>query len=204
MEKQHTTLYKYSLLIFTAGVIFLTFWVNFRYHLFLKEQIRLFVLSSDYLYSFFTKPAFLANLTGEFLTQFYYLQGGGPFLISICFLLFATLANKTIQTFSTLKNQSFYWAYGLAIAEAIMHYHLDYNISNTFAIIIGMGIYLCLHQITNSKIHQILLPLYLIISYWAIGGVVFIVFSLILLNNIKHQHLNYFLIALSSQFIHSV
>lgn len=78
-----------SLLI--AGLLAVTSFLYFQfiqpYALFFKEQIRLFLYTSEYFLSYLNKPGTLSCFLGDFLTQFLYLRGGGALVVSLLFLL---------------------------------------------------------------------------------------------------------------------
>ena len=51
----------------------------YHYHFFYQEQNQLFLLTKDYVSSYLSDgPGWLACLTGDFLTQFYYYLFLGP------------------------------------------------------------------------------------------------------------------------------
>ena len=66
-----------------AIAIFAFFFWMYPYHLFHKEQMMLFLYSGEFLRGYFQEEAWLACLTGDFLTQFFYYIGGGPFILSV-------------------------------------------------------------------------------------------------------------------------
>ena len=47
--------------------------------------MMLFLYSGEFLRGYFQEEAWLACLTGDFLTQFFYYIGGGPFILSVVF-----------------------------------------------------------------------------------------------------------------------
>jgi len=68
-----------------ACIVFFLFY--YPYHLFFKEQMQLFLFTSDYSLSYLYKPAALSCYLGDFFTQFFYLRGGGPVVISLTLCL---------------------------------------------------------------------------------------------------------------------
>ena len=63
-----------------ALALFLFFFRILPYHLFHREQTQLFLLATEPLAGYLRHPAALARLSGDFLTQFFYYEGGGPAL----------------------------------------------------------------------------------------------------------------------------
>ena len=82
-----------------AIAIFAFFFWMYPYHLFHKEQMMLFLYSGEFLRGYFQEEAWLACLTGDFLTQFFYYIGGGPFILSVVLTLFALLTYRTFRQF---------------------------------------------------------------------------------------------------------
>ena len=65
-----------------AGAAFIVLWAVLQilcpYHLAFKEQADYFLLDRTFVLSFLMKPAFLSELAGGWLTQFYMLVGFAP------------------------------------------------------------------------------------------------------------------------------
>jgi hypothetical protein len=75
-------------IILLWGVIaFLFFHIGYKHHLFYQEQNQLFLLSWEYVKSYYTGFGWLARLTGDFLTQFYYYLLAGPAILTVFLLL---------------------------------------------------------------------------------------------------------------------
>jgi len=55
-----------------ALVCYVFFQTTYAYHFFYQEQNQLFLLSWTYCADYLRRPAWLASLVGDFLTQFYY------------------------------------------------------------------------------------------------------------------------------------
>ena len=72
-----------ALLILWGMGCYVFFHANFHYHFFHQEQNQLFLLSWDYIQTYFNKPAWLACLAGDFLTQFYYYLYAGPAILAV-------------------------------------------------------------------------------------------------------------------------
>lgn len=62
----------------------------YRYHFFYQEQNQLFLSTSDWLATYFDKPAWLACMLGDWLTQFYYYLFAGPAILAAALLLVGT------------------------------------------------------------------------------------------------------------------
>lgn len=65
-----------------AGIFFVVCFAFFQWiypnHLFFKEQMRIFLYTTDYFISFWDEPAWLSCYVGNFLIQFFHLTVIGP------------------------------------------------------------------------------------------------------------------------------
>ena len=59
----------------------------YRYHFFYQEQNQLFLSTPHWLATYFDKPAWLACMLGDWLTQFYYYLYAGPAILAAALLL---------------------------------------------------------------------------------------------------------------------
>ena len=95
---------KYSWLSYLVVVCFaLQIWAffqfNYSYTFYYKEQNQLFLLTSDYVMSYFSRPAWAACLVGDFLTQlFFYMYAGA----AVFALLVLALGASTCFTMKKL------------------------------------------------------------------------------------------------------
>lgn len=79
------------------GVLFAYFSACYQNHFYWQEQNQLFLLSADWLATYFEKPAWLACMTGDFLTQFYYYTYAGPALLAFLLVLTACAAYASLR-----------------------------------------------------------------------------------------------------------
>lgn len=84
-------------LVAIAGAVFAFFQWAYPYHLFHKEQNLLFLWTRGEVLNYLEGPAWLANLTGDFLTQFYYYIGGGPLIMALSLTALSGLAERATQ-----------------------------------------------------------------------------------------------------------
>ncbi|MBS2098298.1 DUF6057 family protein [Carboxylicivirga linearis] len=176
-----------SLFLVPGLLIFLFYLFAFPYHLFLKEQIRLFVFSPDYLLSYLNKPASLAVFIGDFLTQFFYLKGAGSLLITTFFYIHWWLFYKVLKEFFSKNYLLLVIAFVPALIEVLMHYHIDYSLANSASITIGCLLYVATTSIKKETIKHFIVPFIIIIGYWAIGGMVVFYIFLTLIRSIRIQ-----------------
>lgn len=80
-----------------ALALFLFFFRILPYHLFHREQTQLFLLATEPLAGYLRHPAALARLSGDFLTQFFYYEGGGPAIMAVVLLLWGNDIGSQLQ-----------------------------------------------------------------------------------------------------------
>ncbi|MGA1976374.1 MAG: DUF6057 family protein [Bacteroidales bacterium] len=122
-------------LLFLGCLIFFSFF--YRYHLLFTEQLQIFLLTFSHFISYLSKPAFLARYAGDFLTQFYYINGLGAVIITISLSalwltvrdLLRKAAGREVHFILPLVPSAFCW---IALCR------LDYPLSNIIAIIISV------------------------------------------------------------------
>lgn len=116
--------------------VFFQFW--YHYHFFYQEQNQLFLWSTDYLVTYLEKPGWLACMTGDFLTQFYYYLYAGPAILTLTLLLLGHNIRCAIQ-YTDIKSR---WApylvsFLIMTICAALSLHYNYRLSNIFALIGG-------------------------------------------------------------------
>lgn len=149
--------------------LFLFFFRMLPYHLFHREQTQLFVFAAEPLTEYLRHPAALARLTGDFLTQFFYYEGGGPAVMTIVLLLWG------IVVFRLLLPYIGRWAWLpaiLAVAwETGRQCGLSHPLSGTIALTgIGGILWLCRCCLRRSMRWGVPLSAFLLAAgYWLFG-----------------------------------
>lgn len=169
-----------------VGISFLFFQFFYPYHLFFKEQILLFLFSSDYFLSYFNKPAWLAGYTGDFLTQLFYLRGGGATVLSLLFLLEWMIGSIVIKRiFSTTKASV--WALLPVIADWILHLEILHSVSVSIGFILVLLLFLIYTLISNRWLSIVSVPIVIFTGYWLAGMTILILPVLIVARDYKHE-----------------
>ncbi|GHT14175.1 hypothetical protein FACS189426_20130 [Bacteroidia bacterium] len=165
------------------------------YHLYFKEQIQLFIFSFGYFLSYFGKPGGLACLSGDFLTQFLYLKGGGAVVISLLLLVKWLLVSKTLNLLGT-KTLTPLLALFPVIAEWIFFSEISFSIAMSMAFLFPLlffRLYTCIRNSVFSIISGILL---VPILYFLAGSAMLLFPALVLIYDINNgkKQLLYWLI----------
>lgn len=163
-EKKHTWIVPVSL----AGLSFLFFQFFYPYHLFFKEQIQLFLYTADYFQAYFNKPAWLASYTGDFLTQFLYLRGGGPAVISLILVIEWWISSKVIRQIS-FTTKATLWALIPVGMDWILHLGILHGISVSMGYIAVLVLFLIYSKISNRWLSLAAGLVIIPIAYWIAG-----------------------------------
>ena len=156
-----------------VGISFIFFQFFYPYHLFFKEQMQLFLYTSDYFLSYFNKPAWLARYIGDFLTQFFYLRGGGATVLAIIFLLEWILCLTVIKRVTNTVKASL-WALIPAGIDFVLHSGLLYNLSFSVGFILMLCLFLIYTPLSNRWLSFIAGLGITLIGYRMIGSLIFI------------------------------
>lgn len=141
-----------GLVCLVAIAWFIFFYTLYPYHQLHKEQTTLFLLSADALSAYAGKPALLARLAGDFLTQFYYFAPGAPLLLALTATLTGWLSYLTLRPWLPLGP-------ALGIALLVMNWEmlrasgLAYPLSSSLSLVGSLGLFLLYRAVENRKIH---------------------------------------------------
>ncbi len=148
---------------------FLFFQLFYAYHLFFKEQIQLFLYTSDYFLAYFNKPAWLASYTGDYLTQFFYLRGGGAVVLSLLFCLEWLRGSFVIKRISATKKATIWGLFPVGI-DWILHCDLLHRVSVSVGFIAVLILFLIYVTISNRWLSIAAGLIMAFIGYWLVGS----------------------------------
>lgn len=132
----------YILVLLWAIVCFTFFQGWYHYHFFYQEQNQLFLMSSDYLLTYFQRPAWLACMLGDFLTQFYYYLYAGPVILTLALLVTGDLTRRALKAADIQSRWlTFGGAFAIMTIEALFSLHYAYRLSSIFAFAGGAGLF---------------------------------------------------------------
>jgi hypothetical protein len=162
----------------------------YPYHLFIKEQLQLFLFTSEYFISYLSKPASLASYLGDFFTQFFYLRWGGAIVLALLLCVEWLLIVCLLRKLGAEKNVLLY-AFFPIIGEWVLHCGLGYSVSSTITVILCIIIFLLYATIKKRFIAFLVAILLQPILYALLGSGLF-TFNLLLLltDSIRKEKLN--------------
>lgn len=169
----------YGIIAIWAIVCFIFFSGFYPYHFFYQEQDQLFLWSTDYLSTYFSKPAWLACMAGDFFTQFYYYLYAGPIILTGALLTIGDLTRRDLEKIG-LKKLAFPLAIILMTIEAIFCFQAGYRLSSLIALAGGLFIYFISPR---TKYSPFLILVDIILTFWLFGYGVFALAILALVNS---------------------
>ena len=131
---KHTLIYQ-SLGLIAVGIVCMAFfrWA-YPYHLIHREQMLLFTYTAEQLMDYFTQPAPLSCLVGDFLTQYFYHVGIGAAIVSVVLVLLG------IWMFLILHRWMAGWlawvaAVGAMVGEGLRFCDINYPLSGSISLV---------------------------------------------------------------------
>jgi hypothetical protein len=120
-----------------AVCCFTFFQLALPYHLFFKEEMQLFLLTGEHLLSYAGKPAWLACYVGDFLTQFFYLRGGGALTLTLALCAEYTLWAQVLRQLGCRRYAAVAALLPVA-ADGFMHCGLYYGLPASVSVILAL------------------------------------------------------------------
>ena len=154
------------------------------YHVCFKEQILLFVFRSSYILSYFSKPAAVACLGGDFLTQFFYFKTGGAVVITLLLVVEWGLVRLTLKRFAAGK-----WHVAALLpvmVEWVAFPHFSFAVSLSVSFILALATFLFYTKL-NRKIAFITGLVLIPFLYMIAGASVFLFVFLVTLYERKRK-----------------
>ena len=202
-EKQRTGGYGYVDMIKLIAILLplAGFFFYFRYaapyHIGFKEQMQMFVFSSSYIMSYFSKPAVLACLGGDFMTQFFFFKTGGAAVVTLSLatvwlLIYLTLKRFPAVTCHSKSPKATLYAVSLlpVIVEmmAIPGYYFTIALSVSF--IIALSAFLIYTKIRGMP--AVITGILMIPALYMIAGAsVFLFVFLAIFYDMQHKRLRF-------------
>ena len=134
--------HEFIIILIWGGICFAFFQALYSHHLFYQEQNQLFLLSDDYLATYFNKPAWLACMAGDFLTQFYYYLYAGPAILTLVLLTLGDLSRRGLQQAGVNRHFAFITAILVITIEAVFCLSVSYRLSSVLALCGGVIVFM--------------------------------------------------------------
>lgn len=148
-------------------VCFAFFAFCYPHHLFYQEQNQLFLLSSSYLLTYLSKPAWMACLVGDFLTQLYYYLYVGPLLVTLVLLTLGDVLRRGLEKAGVRQPWAFIVAVVCITIEAFSAMQLGGKLSEIVALTGGATLFWL--SCYGKRYARYLTPVLLIATFWLFG-----------------------------------
>lgn len=143
------------------------------YQIGFKEQISIFLPQAEYLVRYLSKPAFLAEIIGDFLTMFYFSNVMGA-VISVILLIFLWFGwDRSLKRIGAGEESKLLALLPVAV-ESVFIVSLNYPVSATVGYIVVVWAFVLLSKIKNGLVFNILFGLAVPILYYVAGGYVLV------------------------------
>ncbi len=166
-----------------AGIFFVVCFAFFQWfypnHLFIKEQMRIFLYTIDYFISFWDEPAWLSCYVGNFLIQFFHLTVIGPLIVTCVLLLLWYFSMRVLRKFGGGNMVSVYALFPVALEWGLIC-RLSYSIASTLSFIFVLWFFLGYIRIKNKQLSVWVAFILLPIIYSMVGSRL-LVFSLMVI-----------------------
>ena len=119
----------HTIILMWAVAAYVFFQSSYSYTFFYKEQNQLFLLSSEHVSGYLSRQAWLSNLTGDFLTQFYYYLYAGPVIYAFLILLTGIISYLALRRLGLPRFVSCLIASAAEVLLTIFNFDPDYKTS---------------------------------------------------------------------------
>lgn len=140
------------------------------YTLYTKEQLVLFVADWTAISDYFMRPALLASIVGDYLTQFYLLIGGASTILTLFVLLLWWGMRTVLRRFGVQPLNATAWAMLPVATEVALNGYVEYPLSMTIAVVVVVWILAAWTKLREGALKYITAALLVVLSYWLVGA----------------------------------
>ena len=177
-----------------AIACYVFFQTAYAYHFFYQEQNQLFLLSWTYCADYLRRPAWLASLAGDFLTQFYYYRYAGAAILTASLLVLGDLTRRSLQRIG-LRRGAFAIAIVLMTLFALFSLRHSYRLASVIAADGGCALawlaMLLLPRLPSTRAGRALMGFLLLcasaLAFWMFGNGNFLFLLLLIIYSVVHH-----------------
>ena len=138
----------YIAVLITALAIWSFFQFAYEYSFYYKEQNQLFLMSADYLATYFDRKAWAANMAGDFLTQLYYYTYAGAAILTTIITITGLMLTCLLRKIGVKRSLAFVGGIAMMILAAALNFDVEYRLGQFLSI---TGILLTLIILATPK-----------------------------------------------------
>lgn len=178
-----------------AIACYVFFQTTYAYHFFYQEQDQLFLLSWTYCADYLRRPAWLASLVGDFLTQFYYYRYAGAVILTASLLVMGDLTRRSLQRIG-LRHGAFAIAIAVMTLFALFSLQHSYRLASVIAADGGCAlawlVMLLLPHLSSTRGGRVLVTILLLcasaLAFWLFGNGGFLFLLLLIIYSVvRHR-----------------
>ncbi|HUX96678.1 MAG TPA: DUF6057 family protein [Bacteroidales bacterium] len=158
--------YLYASIFLLSGFYFYLFG---NYIFFYQENLSLFVFSSDFLYQYISRPGGLLQYAGTFLTQLYFSNFYGSFVLSAVLTLITIVFLKIIKKISTDNSFALLLATLGTCFLILIQTNINYLIHNNLGFLLS-GLYFLFSISSDRKYRSIIIFIFFPVFYYLTGA----------------------------------
>lgn len=181
---------KYSLIASLFIISGLYFYLFGNSVFFYQENLSLFVFSCDYLRQFTLKPGGLLEYAGNFLSQGYFNDIYGAFILSVVFTSFAIVFLKINKKLSADRSFSLLFVSLSSCILILMQTNFNCLIHNNLGFLL-VGLYFLFSVSSDKKITRFLVPAIFPFFFYLTGAYSWIFLGMFILYNFLRKKIIY-------------
>lgn len=124
----------YIAVLITALGIWSFFQFAYEYSFYYKEQNQLFLMSADYLATYFDRKAWAANMAGDFLTQMYYYTYAGAAILTVVITVTGLMLTCLLRKIGLMRPLAFAAGITMMLLTAALNFDVEYRLGQLLSI----------------------------------------------------------------------
>ena len=140
------------------------------YTLFTKEQLVLFVADGAAILEYLARPAVVAAIVGDYLTQFYLLIGGAATILTVSMLLLWWGTRTVLRRFDVQPLNATVWALLPVATEVALNGYIEYPLSMTIAAVMAVWVLAAWSKLREGALKYVVAAALVAAAYWALGA----------------------------------
>lgn len=140
------------------------------YTLYTKEQYVLFVADRAAIADYFARPALLASIVGDYLTQFYLLVCGGATILTLALALLWWGVRSVLRRFGAEPLTASVLALLPMATEVALSGHIEYPLSMTLGAVMAVWSFVAWVRMREGAPKYVVAVLLIAVLYWLAGA----------------------------------
>ena len=139
------TILSKAIILFIGLVCFIFYSGWYPYHFYYQEQNQLFLNDWQYVAGYFSQPAWLSCLLGDWLTQFYYYRFAGPAILAVSLVLLGLLTRRALHKIGLRRFSTVIAVVAMLFFADFSFYH-EYRLASLLSTLGGIILFILCHR----------------------------------------------------------